>query len=522
MLAPRRRLLLADTNRLSAYRWNAGALSAEGRFGVDDAGIAAFATYLKGQRGSVYYLLADVPEEGFQLELIPFVQGADRRSLIQRKLNQFFYGSPLATGISLGRDKSGRRDERMLLAALTRPQTFEPWLGTLRAAEAQLAGIYSLPLLIPELATRLKLKAERCLVISIGLGGIRQTFLESGRLRFSRLSPLSATSTEDIARACVAESARIYQYLSQRLIARATALPVAVLVHPAARDIFAAACTDSDELRFEFLDLLRVARSCGLRTPPRDSFADPLFLHLLARQPPREQFAPPTERRMYRLWQARFALKASGAIAMFGCLLFAGNELVDIATLRQQAATVRAQADADTERYAEVMKSLPPMPTSLDNLRAVMARFEALEGRSAAPKAMLARISAALEESPRVELERIEWSLSTRPDEVGAAVDLRRAAATPSTDNGQAMHAVALVSGVLPGAQAGDQRALLDTVNEFVAALRRDPAMRIAVLRMPVDVESAKTLRSGGESATSAELPRFSLRVSYLLGAAAR
>jgi hypothetical protein len=522
MLTARRRLLLAEANRLAAYRWDGGTLNLEAKFAADEAGIAAFSTYLATQRGSNFYMLADVPEEGFQLELLPFVQGADRTILIQRKLSQFFYGSPLTTGVSLGRERTGRRDERMLLAALTRPQGFDPWLGALRSAESQLAGIYSIPLLVADLASQLKIKAERCLVLSIGHGGIRQTFLEGGKLRFSRLSPLAASGTDEIARACAAESARIYQYLSQRLIARAAMLPVAVLVHPAAQAAFAAACTDSDELHFEFVDLLAAAKTCGLKTPPKDSSADTLFLHLLAHQPPREQFAPPAERRMFRIWQARFALKATGAVAMFGCLLFATNELVEIAGLRQQSDSMLAQAQSDGQRYAEIMQSLPPMPASLEDLRAVMTRYDALEKRSAPPKAMFDRISAALDESPRIELDRIEWSLSARPEDIGASVDLRRAANAPSADGGQAMHAVAVVTGILPRTEAGDQRAMLETVNEFAATLRHDPAMRVAVLRMPVDVESAKTLRSGSENPAAAEVSRFSVRLSYPIGSPAR
>ncbi len=84
------------------------------------------------------------------------------------------------------------------------------------------------------------------------------------------------------------------------------------------------------------------------------------------------------------------------------------------------------------------------------------------------------------------------------------------------------MHAVALISGTLPLNQAGDQRALLETVNDFVAALRRDAALSVSVLRMPVDVESGKTLRSGGEAAAAAEAPRFALRVSYPLAVATK
>jgi hypothetical protein len=39
---------------------------------------------------------------------------------------------------------------------------------------------------------------------------------------------------------------------------------------------------------------------------------------------------------------------------------------------------------------------------------------------------------------------------------------------------------------------------------------------------MPVDVESGKTLRSGGEAAAATEAPRFALRVSYPLAVATK
>ena len=77
-------------------------------------------------------MLANVAEEGHELETIPFLQGADRKALITRKLGQHFLGSPLATAISLGYEKSKRKNEKLLLSALTNPAHFEPWLKCLR------------------------------------------------------------------------------------------------------------------------------------------------------------------------------------------------------------------------------------------------------------------------------------------------------------------------------------------------------------------------------------------------------
>lgn len=514
-----RRLLHVDAHRLSAWQWHGGSLRHEGAFDADETGIAAFSSYLTQHRSSLWLMLADVAEEGFQFEAIPHVLGADRTALVRRKLNQFFYGSPFTTALSLGREKTGRRDERMLFAALTRPQAFEPWLAALRAAEAQLVGIYSAPLLVPYLGRRLKLRVENCLVVSFGSAGIRQTFLEGGRLRFSRLSPLAAGAAEEMAHTCAAESARTCQYLAGQRLIRSAALPVVVLTPPALRGAIAAACVSSDELQYEIVDLLSAATACGLKRVPDDLSSDLLYLHMLATQQPREQFASPRERHFYRLWQTRFALRSAAAVAMFACLLFAANELYEVHALRQQTAQIQAQTEADARRYAGILKGLPAMPTTLDNLRAVVARFDAMESRTSGPQEMYARISRALEETPDVEVERIEWFLSTNPENSGTA---REATALPAASAPPGMHAVALISGTLPLNQAGDQRALLDTVNDFVAALRRDAALSVTVLRMPVDVESGKTLRSSGEASSAADAPRFELRVSYPLAVATK
>ena len=70
---------------LTAHHWHAGHVRAEGEFTPEPVGLEALAAYLKEHRGSIFYLLADTAEEGFQLEDLPYVQGGDRNAL--NKLN---------------------------------------------------------------------------------------------------------------------------------------------------------------------------------------------------------------------------------------------------------------------------------------------------------------------------------------------------------------------------------------------------------------------------------------------------
>jgi hypothetical protein len=137
------RLLYLNTHRLSAYRWQQGKLRCEGVFNHNDEGFRLFADYLAGHASSQFSLLANVAEEGHALETIPFLQGADRQTLITRKIGQHFLGTSLAAAISLGYEKRQRKNEKLLLSALTNPAHFEPWLGKLGEAEVALVGIYT-------------------------------------------------------------------------------------------------------------------------------------------------------------------------------------------------------------------------------------------------------------------------------------------------------------------------------------------------------------------------------------------
>jgi len=180
------RVLFFDGTRVSALLWKAGRVQAEGEFLPDPDGLEAFAAYLVQHRGSLFYFLADVAEEGFQLENIPRVQGGDRNALLARRLGQYYYGTPYSAAVSLGHSKKGRRDERILFAALTQPEAFAPWLKALRSAAAPLVGLYSVPLTLAEHVPAFVTRQERFLLVTLSSAGLRQTFFAEGEMQFSR------------------------------------------------------------------------------------------------------------------------------------------------------------------------------------------------------------------------------------------------------------------------------------------------------------------------------------------------
>lgn len=501
---PRRHVLYLDATQLVAYGWRAGEVTEHARFATTSDGVAAFADFLRTQRDGLYLMLCDLADEAFIAEMVPFVRGGDRAALIRRKLGQHFFGTTLTCARSLGRSRAGRRDEQMLFCALTRPALLEPWLAALRDADVALSGIHSVALASEPVLERLRIAQGSTLLLAITRTGVRQSFFEEGRLRFSRLTPLGALSSNDLPRACAEEARRLHPYLlSQRLVTRNAPLSVRVLVPPARMDEFSQACRSNDMLQFELIDSHLAAQRLGLRPAPDDLHCETLFVQALMRQPPAEQFAPATERRAFRVWQARFALIAAGSVALAACLLMATHSALDSLELREKSARLQDDARRAEAARRDIIARLPPTPVPLDTLRVVHERSLQLEQRSAVPAGLLQALGAVLERYPQVELDRLDWKLGS--------------AGMPAADGLAPVEAQLLVQARLPAEYGAQQRRALELVDALALDLgRAADGLQVKVTRPPFDLESGQVLRGGARSDRSDadSTPQFALLIS--------
>jgi hypothetical protein len=502
---PARRILLLDATRLTAYRWQLGGVDREADFAPDDAGLAMFREYLHSHHGSLFYLLADVVEESFQVEEVPFVRGRDRTAMIKRKLAQYFYGTPLATAISLGRSSEGRRDERMLFSGLSGYPQFEPWLLALRESESALVGVYAMPMVVADTLSRQIADAGQALMVCVTHAGLRQTFFDRGQLRFSRLSPMATDSTGQVANACATETNKTQQYLSgQRLVARDAQLPTFILAHPADFAVIGSRCQSNDRCKFHFLDLAALCRQHGLARAPADSRTDELLLHTLVRRTPRQQFAPPEDRHFYRLWQTRFGVRAAAGGIFAACLLIASAQAFRVHELSDNEADLTAQFAMGQRHYDDLLATLPKTSVTPDELRAITDRSDLLARRAPGIEPALQHLSRGLTQVPQVDLISLDWRLADSPDGGQAT------AATKTSGDGS--YVTMDVQAQLPLAMASDYRAQLDTVSSLVSALKTD-GYDVRVQALPFETESGKLLKSDAVSAVHAEAPKFAFRM---------
>ncbi len=491
------RLLYLNTHRLSAYAWQQGHLLPEGSFINDEDGRQQFSHYLAAHRNSRFALLANVAEEGHAHETIPFLRGADRETLITRKIGQHFQGTTLATAVSLGYEKNQRKNEKLLLAALTNPAHIEPWLHCLGSAEAPLAGIYSVAQLGGTLLKKLGLSTGRCLFLSMQDHSIRSSYLVDGQAYFSRMAPLADSSIAGIASTFAAESAKLQQYLiGQRLIGREEALPVFILAHPLTLPAIEKACPDRGQLSYSLIDSHQAANKLGLHTLPEDNRSDTLFMQVLATAAPSQQFANDAHRHHYHLAQLRHGLIAAGLVALLAGLLYSAKEAYDAHALRAEARELAASVAELNTRYGAAAATLPQHDIDNDTLRQLTNRQAELKRLQRRPDSLFSQVGLALERMPAVILEGIEWKNDyfLDPSKPGEPRE------------------IAIVRGSINLPQA-EPRRVLGVFDTFVDSLRQPSGNMVNILQRPFDIESGTALRGGDGSDDIAKPRQFAVEI---------
>ena len=496
------------------YRSARGELELEAKFSDDEAGIDAFREYLRGRKGALFSIMADLAGEDFHEEQIPLLRGGDREAVLQRRLAQRYRDTRLAAALSLGTALAGeRRNERLLLASFTNTQSLAPWLDALEESDARLAGVFSVPLLAPALAARLGVRSGRAFVVTVTRAGLRQSFVENGKLRFARLERTVEMTPPALAMFVRSETLRLAQYLVTLRMLPREAGPVQALViaPPGQRIVFENVLQSDARLVFRTLDSTEAERAAGLRRVAEGTGAEALYLHLAAKNPPREQFASSSERHRYIVWKLQRAVVAAGAIGFAACALFAGVKWLDVLQTRSRAELQAQEAQRSAESYARITAAFPVTQTSTENLRVAVVEFTRIAQRSSAPERIFTHVSRVLEEFPQFEIDALSWTVG-RP---GGGRDARAAAAPKPEPQAETAETVE-VSGRVNATQKSDYRGITAQVQRFAGALGSS-GYQLARTQLPFDITSEGTLTGDIGGAETGEAPRFTVVVTRRL-----
>jgi hypothetical protein len=510
-----RRILYFTASEHFLYRTTFGGLELEGRFAADENGLAEFQASLADKAGALFAVLADLAGEDFHEEQVPLLRGADREAVLARRLAQRYRDTRLSAALSLGAVTTGeRRNERVLLASFTGTQQLAPWLDALEAAGARLSGVYSVPLLAPALAASLGARDPRLLIVSAHRGGLRQCYVENGRIRFGRLEPTVDSAPAALADFVRTESHRLHQYLVTLRALPRDGGPVKVLViaPPGQRALFESKLTSDAGLFFRTIDYAEASRAVKLRRAPPEAQAEALFVQLVARKPPAAQFASRDERRRYLVWQLQRGIVAAGAAGFVACALFSGSRWLDVINTRSEAAQQAATAQNAAQQYERITASFPVTDTTTENLKVTVVEFRRIAERSASPDRAFRHVSAVLDRYPQFELDTLRWNVG-KPGEARDAAGAPATPAAPSkADDRTELYQLVEVSGRVNATQRNDYRAITAQVQNFAGALVSD-GYELVRTQLPFDVTSEGTLSGDMGTAETNEAPRFTITI---------
>jgi hypothetical protein len=508
-------ILYFSATEHTLYRFAGGALEVESTFASNSDGLQAFRTSLEGRRGALVYVVADLAGEDFHEDQIPYLRGNDRQAVVQRRLAQRYRDTRLAAAVSLGFISGERRTERLLLASFTNTEQFTVWIDAIVASGARLAGVYSVPLLAPVLAARLGVGSGRSLIVTADSAGLRQCYVEDGRLRFARLERIADLAPDAQAAFVSAETLRLVQYLSTLRALPRDGPPIQVLViAPAAQRAALEQVLVSDaRLTFRTIVVEEAARKAGVKRPAADLPGERLFLQLVVRHPPKDQFARVEDRRSFVLWQLQRAILGTGIAGFVVCVLIAAVQWFYLFGVKEQVAIQQRGAREATEQYQRITASFPVTQTTTDNLKATVVEFTKIATQSASPEPALVYLSQVMEKYPQMDIESVVWQVG-KP---GADATAAKSAAPAGVPQAAQMLQMLEVSGRVNATRRSDYRAITGQVQRFAESLRTDPAWRILRTQLPFDVTSEGTLSGDIGTGESSEAPRFSVIVGRQL-----
>ena len=494
------------------YRLAGGALELESTFGADAEGLQAFRAHIQGRKGALVYVVADLAGEDFHEDQIPYLRGNDRQAVVERRLAQRYRDTRLSTAVSLGYLTGERRTERLLLASVTNTEQFTAWIEALVGSGARLSGVYSVPLLAPALAARLGAGSGRTLTVTANSAGLRQCFVEDGRLRFARLERIPDVAPDALAAFVHAETLRLVQYLSTlRALPRdGPPLQILVIAQAAQRAALEQLLVSNARLTFQTIDAEEAARKVGIKRPTANLSGEQLFLHLTVRNPPKDQFARVEDRRSYFLWKLQRAILATGTAGLLACAMFASVQWYGLFQLKNQVSVQLREAQEATQQYQRITASFPVTQTTTDNLKATVVEFTRIATQSASPEPALAYLSQVVDRFPQMDIESVAWRVSKPGADAAATRPEAAPGATPPAAQGLQ---ILEVSGRVNAIRRSDYRAITAEVQRFADSLRTDPAWRILRTQLPFDVTSAGTLSGDIGAGEGTEAPRFSIVV---------
>jgi hypothetical protein len=364
-------------------------------------------------------LVTDLIEESFRQDTIVHVSGSDRDALLKRKLDFTFRNTPFRVARVTGRNKEGRRDDRILLSALIRPDSISSWVNILTREKRAVQTISSIAFILNDYLVIEKLKDEKFLLIINHIeNSLRQSFFSNGQLLFSRLSSMNIRSVDQTGNDIYQETMQVRQYL-ERIQFIPYSAPLRIQVFSGDQDALDQIKTRTNETNsIETINAQQLLQNAGSALAGEPGCATYLQLsRVLGAAKPGNVYAPPSTTRIFDL--KAFARGLSLAAGVF-LLVGIGMNLpgaMSLAEQWEQREITEARTLPLQREYNQLTESFPATPIPSRQMELVVQTYETLAAQNRSPQTALNMLSDALARSPGLQINLIDWNLVAEPFE---------------------------------------------------------------------------------------------------------
>ncbi len=488
-------ILLVDADGVSLLQWTGKKLQQLDHFVAGKTSSDRFHFYLENNPKIPFVIITDFIEEDFRTELSVHVSGSDRNALLQRRLAHLFRNTTYRNAKVIGRESTGRRDDRILLTALTKPEIIDPWVNQILANRVSIISVTSAAYVMEHFAQSMSLKAQPHLLIvnQESSSGLRQTYLQKGRVIFSRLTPAGVSRSDSFEALLVEQCDQTRKYLE-----RIKQLPydATLEIHVFTAERFS---EERESVReqlhyyYHWIDELKPR----VRIELNSDTAMPGALHYsLARSLKTASipnvYAPFRVRRYAFLRSTARYLYMASVLTLVCTTIFVSPNLIRVNDELAREAQMRELSQPLLEEYERLRESFPETPIPSGQMELVVSSYESIVEQIRNPRRVLAAISDALLESPDLQLGAIDWQLEAKESDsseqnIYGVVESDAQRFQNALVNRNTV-LVTRVQGVVEGASS--YRNAREQILSFSSALEELVGVPVEAVNMPMDVSA--------------------------------
>ena len=509
-------ILLITDQQTQLLLWQQRKLAFLGDFKSANEDRESFTQHLSRYPDHRLILVTDLIDENFRHDTIIHVGGADREALIKRKLDFAFRTTRYRIGKVKGREKDGRKQDKLMLAAISKPDAIDGWVDLLLEKKRAIQSITSIAWLLRHSLSVRKLEKERALLLACVDPGnsLRQSFFQDGKLLFSRLTNLSAQKGQPLASEIRNETLQVRQYLERiQFVPYESNLRIQLLLaRPKSELQLVEPVPDNNIVEFAYLseELGKTVVDVPNELLTPNHF---ILARVLAATSPANIYAPASATRYHNLLRIGSLITlAAGILLVIGILGVAPMVLWANQKLTEAQGFV-ARTQPLLREYSELSKRFPETELPPVEMALVVDAYSRLKSQSFSPISALNDIGRALQGKKGIHIQSIEWVVEPKPKEI-AKVDpankgkkakqprkpaVPQLTSTPETElTAELLRKNARLKWILSG-QASAESSFREAQNEVIAlsdALAMIPNAKVNATRMPIDVRTDVELKN--------------------------